>query len=317
MIFRRRRLGRQVDKMIKEIILEKFAEYRANKKSSKNRSVFTLSLQDIESDVLPPSLLQETADTIKSFLFAGFDTTSSTLMWMFVELSRSPHVLTKLRAEHDEIFGVGADLEVVKHALLTRGEETMARMAYTSAVFKETLRLYPPGGTARRPPRGSGFFVKLKDGRDVCFDNLILYNCHYAIQRDPEVYGETSDHFLPERWLGNVSTWTGTDDDPNAGGRTEKAVNTHDSGKVPQGSWRPFETGPRNCIGQELANIEARVILALAIRRYDFTKVGLGELALDAESRPMLNEKGQYEVKEELFNVSAAFRGSKPVVGPR
>ena len=35
-------------------------------------------------------------------------------------------------------------------------------------------------------------------------------------------------------------------------------------------AWRPFEKGPRSCIGQELAMIEPKVILALTIREFDF-----------------------------------------------
>ena len=301
MMFRRRRLGGQVDLAIKKAICEQFAEIKMNdEKATKNRTVLALSLQDVEAQTLPPQVLQETADQLKSFLFAGFDTTSSILAWTFTELSRSPHVLTKLRAEHDEIFGKDADPAIVKQGLLSHGEDLISRLTYTSAVIKEILRLYPPAGTARRAPYGSGFFIKLKDGREVCVDGLVLYSCHYQIQRDPEVYGETSNDFVPERWLSNVRTSAASDNDHIAG----DVAHANGTGKEPQTSWRPFETGPRNCIGQELANLEARVILAFAVRRYDFTKIGLGEVKLDESSQPMLNGKGQYVVKEEPFNVS-------------
>lgn len=66
-----------------------------------------------------------------------------------------------------------------------------------------------------------------------------------------------------------------------------------------------FERGPRNCIGQELANIEGYVILAMILRRYDFVKVGLGETALDEKGQPILDsETGQYKVTSELYPVS-------------
>jgi len=35
-------------------------------------------------------------------------------------------------------------------------------------------------------------------------------------------------------------------------------------------AWRPFEKGPRNCIGQELALIESRIAVALTIRTFEF-----------------------------------------------
>ena len=310
MFFRRKRLSRQVDIAVKKAVREKYAELRASKASGKNRSVLALALQDIEAETLPPHVLQETADSLKSFLFAGFDTTSSTLLWAFTELSRSPRILSKLRAEHDEVFGTDADPAVVKRVLLNHGEEAISRMTYTSAVIKEILRLYPPAGTARRAPYGSGFFLKLKDGREICADGMVLYNCHYGIHRDPEVYGKTNNDFVPERWLGNVNTSAALDDDEGVETTAEKPPLTHaPTTKAAQASWRPFETGPRNCIGQELANLEARVILAFAVRRYDFTKIGLGEVLLDKKSQPILNDKGQYEVTEELFNVSTALFG--------
>lgn len=51
----------------------------------------------------------------------------------------------------------------------------------------------------------------------------------------------------------------------------------------PENGWRPFERGPRNCIGQDLAQLEARIILALVVRRFDFEAAfdSLHELAND------------------------------------
>lgn len=46
----------------------------------------------------------------------------------------------------------------------------------------------------------------------------------------------------------------------------------------------------------------------MAARRYDFTKVGLGALKLsEKEKKPILNQHGQYEVEEELYNVSLIY----------
>ena len=54
--------------------------------------------------------------------------------------------------------------------------------------------------------------------------------------------------------------------------------------------------------------MEARVIIAMAARRYDFAKVGLGEVVLDAETgRPSLDpakHEKQYKVVEEVYPVS-------------
>jgi cytochrome P450 len=74
--------------------------------------------------------------------------------------------------------------------------------------------------------------------------------------------------------------------------------------KIPVSAWRPFERGPRNCIGQELANMEARVIMACTLRRYDFIKVGCGEVETDEKGQPIVEETGKYRTKSELLSVS-------------
>jgi cytochrome P450 len=40
----------------------------------------------------------------------------------------------------------------------------------------------------------------------------------------------------------------------------------------------PFIQGPRNCLGQHLALLEARVVLALLVKRFKFTPVNPGEV---------------------------------------
>ena len=266
--------SRRSDSSIKAAILQKFDEIKQTQHASKkkDRSVLALALQDTET--LTPAVLQNIADQVKTFLFAGHDTTSIALQRLFYALSTHPKALAAIRAEHDSIFG-----DEDPHAVfLARPDETLHALTYTSACIKEALRLWPPAASARIAPPGSNFYVKLDDGRDVCLDGLVMYINHYIIQRDPKVYGETADDFVPERWL----------DD-----------------KIPPGAWRPFERGPRGCIGQELANLEARVILACVMRRYDFTKVGAGAILRDEKGMPVMDEgKERYKVVSELFNVS-------------
>ena len=250
-------------------------------------------------------MLHETRDQIKTFLFAGHDTTGILLAWVFYELSRTPHVLDAVRAELDDIFGPDADPAAVREKLLAPGgEDLIHRMTYTSAVIKEVLRLYPPAGTARMVPPGSGFVLRMPDGgRELCVDGVVLYNCATIIQRDRSVFGDSADDFVPERWLGDKSgiMSAGAQDDK---AEEQQAVDGGTGRKYPAGAWRPFERGPRNCIGQDLATIEARVIVAAVARRYDFVKVGLGELDLDEKGRPVLDEKRQFRTKSKLYNVS-------------
>jgi hypothetical protein len=150
----------------------------------------------------------------------------------------------------------------------------------TDAVIKEALRLHPPGGTARLSPEGAGTTLTLPNGQQLVVDGLILTPIAYVIQRDPKVWGETRDDFMPERWLG------------------PEAAN------IPESAFRPYERGPRRCTGQELANTEARIILAVVGRQFDWEKVGLGEFELNEEGQPILDDKGFYKTKSVLFPVS-------------
>lgn len=272
----RRQHATKLDKLLKGIVRNEYAQLSAG--GSKSRSVLALSLQGTEQ--LTPELLQRTSDNLRVFLFAGHDTTSILLQWAFYELEKSPQQQRALRAELDELFGSDADPDVVREKLLAPGgSDILSQMVYTSAVIKEILRIHPPAASVRMSQPGTDFQLTLPDGKQVCVDGCILYLCSTAIQRDRKVYGDTADDFVPERWLGDTSG-------------------------LPASAWRPFERGPRACIGLELAHIEAKVILACAARRYDFQKVGLGELDLDSDGKPILDDKGYYRTKSELFNVS-------------
>ena len=160
----RRRLDRRIDLLLKEHIQRVFAGRQQSEStgSREDRNVLSLGLQ--ETDNLDSNILDQTCDQLKSFLFAGHDTTSIVLQWSFYELSRTPHVLKAIRDELDEIFGVDPDIDQMRDKLCSpQGEEMISRMYYISAVIKEILRLYPPSGSARYMSPGSGFTVQLPD----------------------------------------------------------------------------------------------------------------------------------------------------------
>ncbi|KAF3015968.1 hypothetical protein E8E14_012832 [Neopestalotiopsis sp. 37M] len=284
----RRRLGSRIDMLLNNMIRDKVAEHKPLG-GDQSRSILSLSLKDAND--LTPELLNETRDQIKTFLLAGHDTASITLGWVFYWLSRCPHALKAVREELNILLGPESDPEAIYAKLLSPdGPDLVRRMSYISAVIKETLRLHPPAATARYVKQGTGFTVHAPDGNDYCIDDMIIYNCESLIQRDPDVYGESYYYFKPERWLADA-----------------------DHSSIPAGAWRPFERGPRNCIGQDFAMIELRVIIAAVVRRYDFVKVGLGELSFDAKGQPILNENGILVARSELYSTRQV--NAKPVDG--
>lgn len=289
-------LARKIEVLMKDVVRAEHARVTSTggERERAARNVLGLSLQGTEE--LTPELLQQTSDNLRVFMFAGHDTTSILMQWALYELARSPRARAALHAELDALFGgsTAADPRAIGARLLAPGgAELLGQMTYATAVIKETLRLHPPAASVRMTAPGTDFRLVLPPGgegegeqqqqREVCPDGTIMYLNAFIIQRDRAVWGETADEFVPERWLGDTS-W------------------------MPAGAWRPFERGPRSCIGLELANIEAKVILALVARRYDFVKVGIGEFELDGEGRPVLDEKGSYKTKSVLFSVSSLFQ---------
>lgn len=284
--------GRRMDAALFKIIRDKFDHIQQSRdiesKTTKDRSVLALALQDVEN--LNPQISQLIADQCKTFLFAGHDTTSILLQRLFYALSIHPSCLAKIRAEHESIFG-SEDPQTV---LLSRPEEALKGLVYTSACIKEALRLWPPAATARMSH--DGFKIRTRDGDEVMVDECVIYPIQHIIHRDPNVYGPTANDFVPERWTGDADTSSATN--------SEASGTATPTGKIPASAWRPFERGPRNCIGQELANLEARVILACVMRRYDFVKVGVGEVLTDEKGQPVVGENGRYKTKSELISVS-------------
>lgn len=225
----------------------------------------------------PPPAISQTFKSglttqIRTFIFAGHDTTSSTLCYAFHLLSKHPSALQRIRSEHDLIFGQDPSLTASK---IKSNPHILHKLDYTLAVLKETLRLYP----AASAPRAGSPDTILRDpktGTAFPTEGYMIWLVHHAVQRNEEVWGPTAHVFDPERFM------------PTAR-------------KVPEGAFRTFETGHRNCLGQNLALLEAKVVLALTCRRFEF------ELKLGEEERGRRERRwreGRQDVEgEELYQI--------------
>jgi acid phosphatase len=149
--------------------------------------------------------------------------------------------LAKVRAELDSVFGPG----VPAGAQLKTNPYLVNQLDYTLAVVKEILRLWAPASGVRIGRKG--FFIKDPvSGTMIDTDGLLVWTVSMAMHRDARIWGPDVDAFKPERFL------------------------PENADKLPANAWRPFEKGPRNCIGQELALIEMKVVLAMTLREFDF-----------------------------------------------
>jgi cytochrome P450 len=114
----------------------------------------------------------------------------------------------------------------------------LAQLKYTEMVVKESMRLYPPAwGISREPVEDveiGGY--TLEKGKPV-------FIIPYVQHRDPRWFDEP-ERFLPERWEDGFEE------------------------QLPKYAYMPFGGGPRVCIGNSFAMMEARLLLATIARHF-------------------------------------------------
>lgn len=193
-------------------------------------------------------------DVFINFIIAGRDTTAQALSWMYYEVMKNPAVERNIWAE-------------LAHVNQPTYETLTKDMRYSSAVFMEALRLYPP------VPRNLKTAVAddvLPNGVRVQAGDRIMFST-YAIGRNRSVWGPQAPEFLPERWFeGNAV-------------EIEKGVlsNTVHGAehvwpkvrKESQFKFSSFNAGPRICLGQTFATLEALTVIHMISSRFQFRLV--------------------------------------------
>ncbi|ROW09338.1 hypothetical protein VPNG_05788 [Cytospora leucostoma] len=249
--------SRTMDRYIGHEIDKRFAEriegIRAAKLSGsedpnkQSKSIVSLLIDDVvresgngDIERAKQTVKKAMSSQLRVFLFAGHDTSSAALTYCYYLLSTHPTALDLLLTEHNTIFGDHPGDALVQ---IHSDPHKLNQLPYTTALLKETLRLFPPAGSMRlgRP----GTFLFDETGRRFPTENCSVWTLSLAIHHDARYWVEP-EKFLPERWLVGP-------DDPLYPGRTK-------------GAWRPFEHGPRNCIGQSLALLELKIVLVLTAR---------------------------------------------------
>lgn len=119
--------------------------------------------------------------------------------------------------------------------------EDLPNLRYTEMIIKEAMRLYPPAwGTSREAIVDHEIGGHLIKKGEVIFINI------YGVHRDARFFPDP-ERFDPERFSAE----------------NEK--------KIPKYAYLPFGGGPRVCIGNAFAMMEARLILATMAQRYTFS----------------------------------------------
>ncbi len=171
-------------------------------------------------------------DEVMTLLFAGHDTTTSTISFMFYELARHPQIVARLQREQDERTAGGEPTV----AQLTSGE-----LEELELVLAETLRKYPPAWIGPRRAVEAFEF----EGHTVPARAFINY-CSWASHHLPDVF-EDPEAFRPERFTAEARA------------------------ALPKGAYVPFGGGSRTCIGMRFGELEVRTIASVILSRFELT----------------------------------------------
>jgi cytochrome P450 len=179
--------------------------------------------------------IQYLANQSHVLIVGGSETTATVLAGASYFLPRNPATLSRLQAEVRDTF---KDYDEIT------GDST-AMLPYLNAVIEECLRLFPPSslGLPRICP---GTTI---DGRYVPVGTIVSTD-PFSMTRDPK-YWKDPDSFMPERWL-------------LEGTNTEETIQNNKAAS------QPFSTGPRACLGKNLAWLETRLTLAKMAWKYDW-----------------------------------------------
>lgn len=174
-------------------------------------------------------------DELLNILVAGRDTTASLLSHTFHVLARRPDMYKKLVTEVSDLDGKIPSYEDIKS------------MGYLKNLLRESLRLYPvvPGNArfANKDttlPHGGG-----PDGLSPVYipkGGIVNYSVS-AMHVRPDIYGPDANEFRPERW--------------NA-----------EEGLKPGWAYLPFNGGPRICVGQQFALVEASYTIVRLVQEF-------------------------------------------------
>ncbi|TYH47373.1 hypothetical protein ES332_D11G407400v1 [Gossypium tomentosum] len=175
-------------------------------------------------------------DDLLSMLVAGHETTGSVLTWTLYLLSKDPSALVKAQQEVDRVLeGRNPTYEDIKD------------LKFLTRCITESLRLYPHPPVLIRRAQVDDVLpgdYKVKAGQDIM---ISVYNIHHSSQ-----VWERAEEFVPERFDLESSV-------PNESNTDYRFI--------------PFSGGPRKCVGDQFALLEAIVALAIFLQRLNFELV--------------------------------------------
>uniref|UniRef100_A0A671SSL6 unspecific monooxygenase n=1 Tax=Sinocyclocheilus anshuiensis TaxID=1608454 RepID=A0A671SSL6_9TELE len=200
------------------------------------------------------------------FIFAGYETSSSTLSFFFYNLATNPEAMKKLQEEIDQTFPDKAPVDY----------EAVMNMEYLDAALNESLRLFPVAGrlelgrVCKKTVDINGLLIP----KDV-----VVMIPTYALHRDPD-YWSDPESFKPERFTKD----------------NKESIDPY--------MYMPFGLGPRNCIGMRFAQVTMKLAIVEILQRFDVSVCDQTQVPLELGINGFLSPKEPIKLKLKPRKVS-------------
>ncbi|XP_019490048.1 PREDICTED: cytochrome P450 3A12-like [Hipposideros armiger] len=194
------------------------------------------------------------------FIFAGYETTSTSLSFLMYMLATHPDVQQKLQEEIDTTFPNKAPPTY----------DALVQMEYLDMVVNETLRLFPVAGRIERVCKKDVEInrVFIPKGTVVMVPSIVL-------QRDSAFWPEPEE-FRPERFSK----------------KNKDSINPY--------IYLPFGTGPRNCIGMRFALMNMKLAVVRVLQNFSFKPCKETQIPLELDTLGIIQPQKPIVLNVEL-----------------
>ncbi|KAJ6535121.1 cytochrome P450 [Mycena capillaripes] len=211
-----------------------------------DKSVIGLLVRSASTDKISH---EEVIAQINVLLLAGYETTSISLTWALIELSRNSAIQAKLRAE---LVKTDGDLT---------WDDLSAHGSFLDAFVCEILRFHPPLPETQRVAAEDDILplstpIESADGElvDAVFvpKGTVVTMPIQCVNRAEAFWGADAKVFNPSRWL-------------------DESADKHRAQEI-QGYRHilTFADGPRMCLGKVFALMEFKAVLSVLVRNFEF-----------------------------------------------
>nr|XP_009402814.2 PREDICTED: premnaspirodiene oxygenase-like [Musa acuminata subsp. malaccensis] len=234
-VFRLRRLRRQLDEILEDIIKEhegKASASSGDKAGEVDDLVDVLLRLKDDPQLEVPLTMENVKGVIVDMFLGGTETSSTVVEWAMSELMRNPEIMERAQKEVRELAAQRRN----------RVEESdISELNYMKLIIKETLRLHPPAPLLPRLCRETCEVMGYRiDAGTRVFVNL------WANGRDAR-YWDDAETFKPERFEGSAMDFKGVDFE-----------------------YLPFGAGPRICPGMGFGMATVELALTHLLLHFDW-----------------------------------------------